>query len=60
VADRAAITDAEVRKVYLKCVRVVHPDKQKQGGGVAQARVKAQAQAVFTALKDAYGVHANC
>ena len=54
VADRAAIADADVRKAYLKCVRVVHPDKQKRGGGLAYARVRAQAQSVFTALKDTY------
>ncbi len=56
VADRGSITTAEIRKAYLRIVRCVHPDKQKLGQDISDIRRRAQAQAVFTALKDVYAV----
>jgi len=50
VQDRAAIHPSEIRKAYLRVVRQVHPDKQSN----CALLVKMQANAVFTALSDAY------
>jgi hypothetical protein len=53
VAERSSISDADIRKAYLRAVRFVHPDKQPH----AEKIVQIQAQAVFTALSDAYAAH---
>ena len=50
VADRSSIQTSEIRKAYLRIVRLVHPDKQSHSNTL----VKLQANAVFTALSDAF------